>query len=230
MSFAPPLKDINQMTNGEMAAYGDDRKLMVTFSMEPVYQEFESKGGMLGGGMVNGIPVPGEMVPGKGRAIYKDMAFVEIVQPGSKSTFKRLVKLEDDEKGPSDPNRFPRQWGAFQNQQHQVSDGLPLEEWPPLGRAHIMAFKAAQIFTVEQLSNLPDSATQAIPVMDARKYRDMAAKYLEAAKGTAPVESLMQQMKAMQQQMEILQEQNAVLAANQKKTPGRKPGPTDEGE
>lgn len=228
MSFATPLKDINQMTNGEMASYGNDRKLIVRFTREPVYQEFESKGGIRGGGMINGVSIPGEMVEGAGHPVYKDVDFIEIIQPGGKSDSKRQVKLVDDEKGPADPNRFPAQWAAFKNQQHQVSDGLPLEMWAPLGKSQVLAFKAAGIFTVEQLSNLTDAASGAVNVMDARKYRDMAIKYFESAKTSAPVESLMRQMEQMQQDMEILRNQNEALAANQKKTPGRKPA--DQGE
>lgn len=228
MSFAPPLKDINQMANGEMASYGNDKKLIVRFTREPVYQEFESKGGIRGGGMINGVSIPGEMVEGAGHPVYKDMDFIEVIQPGGKSDSKRHVKLVDDEKGPSDPHRFPSQWTAFKNEQHQVADGLPLEQWPPLGKSQVLAFKAAGIFTVEQLSSLADSAAGAVNVMDARKYRDMAVKYFETAKGSAPVEALMRQMEQMQQDMEILRNNNELLAANQKKTPGRKP--VDQGE
>src|SRR5689334_21549852 len=99
MSFAPPVKSVNEMANGEMASYGDDRKLMVTFTREPVLMGFKSEQA--------------------GKPVYEDRDFITIVQPGAKSDMKRMVKLEDDEKGPADPHRFPRQWAAFQGQKVQ---------------------------------------------------------------------------------------------------------------
>jgi hypothetical protein len=203
MSFAPPVKDVNKMANGEAAMYGDDRKLIVTFSKEPVLQGYESEKA--------------------GRQIYKDMDYIVIITPGGKSDNRRVVKMADDERGPSDPHRFPIQWAQYQNEQHQVSDGLPLEQWPPLGKSHVFGFKAAQIFTVEQLSVLPDSALQAIPVMDARRYRDLAKTYLERADAGAPIAALTQENATLKQEMEIMRRQIEELAANQKMKPGRKP-------
>lgn len=210
MSFAPPIKDINQMTNGEMAAYGDDRKMMVTFTREATLMGYKSEQA--------------------GKPVYEDRDYITIVQPGAKSDMKRAVKLQDDEKGPSDLSRFPRQWAAFQGQKQQVSDGLPLENWPPIGMspAAIKGFKVADIHTVEQLSGIPDSATQAIPVMDARKWRDLAVKYLEDARGGAPLAAMAAELAILRQDMQLLQDQNAALAANQKKTPGRKPASEEE--
>jgi hypothetical protein len=212
MSFAPPVKDINQMSNGEMASYGSDLKLMVTFTREPMLMGFESEKA--------------------GKPVYEDRDYITIVQPGAKSDSKRAVKMEDDHHGPSDPNRFPRQWAAFKNQTLQVADGLPLENWPPIGMspAAIKGFKAADIFTVEQLSALPDSAVGGIPVMDARKWRDLAIKYQEQAAGGAPIAALTAENNALKQDMEIMRAQIAELAANQKQKPGRKPNNSDEGE
>lgn len=212
MSFAPPAKDVNQMSNGEMASYGSDLKLMVTFTREPYLMGFESEKA--------------------GRPVYRDQDYITIVQPGAKSDSKRLVKLESDQHGPSDPERFPRQWAAFKNQTHQVADGLPLENWPPIGMspAAIKGFKAADIHTVEQLHALPDSSIGGIPVMDCRKWRDLAIKYIEQAAGGAPIAALTAENATLRQDMEVMRQQIAVLAANQKKTPGRKPGTTDEGE
>lgn len=212
MSFAPPTKDINQMSNAEMASYGSDLKLMVTFTREPYLMGFASEKA--------------------GKPVYEDRDYITIVQPGAKSDSKRLVKLESDQHGPSDPERFPRQWNAFQGQKVQVSDGLPLENWPPIGMspAAVKGFKVADIHTVQQLAALPDAAMGGMPVMDARKWRDLAIKYEEAAAGGAPIAALTAELAIMRQDMEILRAQNAELAANQKKTPGRKPNNPDEGE
>ena len=212
MSFAAPVKDVNQMSNGEMASYGSDLKLMVTFTREPFLMGYESEKA--------------------GKPVYQDRDYITIVQPGAKSDSKRAVKLDSDQHGPSDPERFPRQWAAFKNQTHQVADGLPLENWPPIGMspAAVKGFKAADIHTVQQLAGLPDAAIGGIPVMDARKWRDLAVKYEEQAAGGAPIAALTAENNALKQDMEIMRAQIAELAANQKQKPGRKPNNSDEGE
>ena len=202
MSFAAPTH--MPTNNAEMAMYGDDRKLIVTFSKEPVHMTFKS-----------------EM---EGKPVYEDHDFITIITPGGKSDVKRPVKSVSDERGPSDNERFPRQWAAYQNQQAEVHDGQPLEMWAPLGKAHVMTLKAARIYTVEQLSQLPDTALQNIPIMDARKYRDMAIKYLEMAANGAPISKLTRENQDLREQMAVMQDQIAALAANQKKKPGRPPG------
>lgn len=206
MSFAAPTR--MPTNNAEMAQYGDDRKLMVNFVKEPVHMTAASEKA--------------------GKQIYEDHDFIIIISPGGKSDMKRPVKLQDDERGPSDPNRFPHAWAKFQNENHQAQDGLPLEQWAPLGKAHVIAFKGAQIWTVEQLANLPDTALQAVPVMDARKYRDLAITYLKQADGGAPLAALQTENATLKQDMEIMRAQIAELAANQKQKPGRKPA--DQGE
>lgn len=205
MSFAPPVKDVNQMSNGEMASYGTDRQLMVTFSREAKLMGFKSDQA--------------------GKPVFEDIDYITIVQPGAKSDLKREVKLEDDTNGPSDPSRFPRQWAAYQNQTKLVHDGLPIENWPPIGSspAAVKGFKAADIHTVEQLSALPDSAMGAIPVMDCRKWRDLSIRYMEQAQAGAPISKLASENAALKSDIEIMRGQIAELAANQKKTPGRKP-------
>lgn len=187
--------------NAEMAYYGDDRRLIVTFSKEPVHLTFKSEQ--------------------EGKPVYEDRDFVSIVCPGAKSDMKRQVKMVSDERGPSDLERFPRQWQAYQNQHAEVHDGMPLEMWAPLGKAQVLTLKAGRIFTVEQLSSLPDSSLGSIPIMDVRKYRDMALKYLEQAAGGAPISKLTRENEDLRQQMAIMSEQIAALAANQKKKPGR---------
>ncbi len=212
MSFAAPLKNVNQMANGEMAQYGDDRKTLVSFTREPKLMGFESEKA--------------------GKPVYQDCDYINIVVSPGKAESKRVVKLEDDQHGPSDPHRWPAQWAAFMGQQHQVSDGLPIENWPPIGMspAAIKGFKAADIHTVEILSGLSDANIGSIPVMDAKKWRDLAIKYIEQAQGGAPIAALTAENATLRQDMDVMRQQIEVLAANQKKTPGRKPGTTDEGE
>lgn len=216
--------------NGQMASYGDDAKLYVEFFTKPVYQEFASKGGETGDILENGNSRTTRIEPGAGYAIYKNIDYILIQQPGAKSNVIRQVKMVSDERGPSDLERFPRQWAAYQNQKTQVGDGLPLEEWPMMDKALALSFKSVKIHTVEQLSNLSDANMASVPVMDARKYRDMAVKYLERARGEAPITAMQSELELMKKQNEALQKQMADLLANQtKRGPGRPSKEADNG-
>jgi len=212
MSFAPEMKPVAQMRHGEMAQYGDDRGLIVRFFKQAVPNPFESEK--------------------QGKPVFEDRDFVTITSPGGKSDLTREVIKHQRDEVPPDTVRWARQWQQYVNEQVQTADGIPLDSWPPMGYAPavIKGFKAAEIFTMEQLSALPDSTLQSIPVMDARKWRDLAIKYVEQAKGGAPIAALQQENTQLKEQMAVMQEQINALAANQKKTPGRKPSQHDEGD
>ena len=203
MSFAP-AKVEQTGPNSYHVSHGDDRGLWVEFTMESIHQPFKSEK--------------------EGRPIFEDIPHIHIVTPGGKSDILRPVAMERVADRPSDPERFPKQWQAFQNQQEQVQSGTPLEQWPPLQKAQVLAFKGARIFTVEQLSALPDTGFASIPVMDVRKYRDMATKFLENAKDGSAITSLTAENEKLRSEMEALKEQFAELAASnkdEKRGPGR---------
>ena len=192
-----------------IASYGTDKGLIAEFYLEPVEQFFD---GVDENGA--GIPVT--------RKTYKDVAMVHIFAPGNKSDIRRPVKMVDDERGPSDINRFPRQWQAFQSQQDQVSVGMPLEQWAQLSKAEVMEWKASRIHTVEQVANVPDTLAQNLP-LNFRTVRAKAKAWLDAASGDGS------KMAAMVSEVEILKADNAMLkqqiaelAAQQtKRGPGR---------
>lgn len=146
--------------NGQMARYGDDNSLHVTFYKETVYQEAASAA--------------------EGHPVYKDFDYVHIVLAGGKSEIRRPVKLIDDAQHPADPRRFPSAWAHFQNINTTAHDGFPLEQCPFLPKAEIMGLKAGGVLSVEQLANIPDSVLHNFG-MNARKWRDMAIAYLDRA-------------------------------------------------
>lgn len=132
------------MGSGEVrnVSFGDDSKTFVEFYLHAEYQEFQSQ--------QSGFPS------------YKDVVYVLIQNPGSRDNLRRRAKLETDISGPSDKIRFPRQWQAFENQQEQVQEGLPLTEWPFLTKAEALNFKGRGIHTVEALSQLSDMQCQGL--------------------------------------------------------------------
>lgn len=203
MSFAP-AKVEQTGQNSYHVSHGDDRGLWVEFTTEAIHQPFESEQ--------------------QGRPVFKNVPFIHIVTPGGKSDIVRPVRMTQENGAPSDPERFPRQWQAFQNQQEQVQDGTPLEQWPPLNKAQVLELKGCRIFTLEQLAALSDNAFQNVRLMDVRKYRDMAIKYLANAKDGSAVSALTAENEKLKGDLEALKAQFAEFSAAQteaKRGPGR---------
>ena len=188
--------------NISMASYGSDKGLWVEFSNEPIEQTFLSEQ--------------------QGRKIYKDVPHIRITTPGNKSDLFRPVILERRGDVPSDPERFPKQWAAFQSAQQQVNDGMPLEQWAVLSKSEVLEWKACKVHTVEQIANLPDNAQQNFP-MNFRKVREKAKAWLATASGDhAVVSSLQAENETLKADVADLKRQIAELAAAQtKRGPGR---------
>ncbi|AIV65800.1 hypothetical protein [Burkholderia pseudomallei] len=196
MDFATP--HIHQQGNQLHVSHGDDSGLFVEFSLEPIHQEAESEK--------------------QGRPIYKDVPHIRIHFAGDRTKMIfRPVKMQDDQQGPSDPRRFPRQWAAFQEQRSQVQEGMPLEHWPPLSRSEVLSMKAMHIHTVEQLAAMTDSN---LSWLGARELRDKAAAWLKNAEGgketvrlTAENEQLRADLDAQKAQTRELAERLDALMA-----------------
>jgi hypothetical protein len=176
------------------AQYGDDRGLFVEFFEDAKYQEFESLK--------------------QGKPVYKNVAMIKMFTPGNKTDVVREVKMEDDERSPSDPHRFPKQWERFKAQTEQVADGMPLEQWAFLKKAQIMDLKARSVHTVEQLATLPDAAFHNFS-MGIREMRDKALSFLNASTGTAENSRLQAENDRMKADIEAMKQQLLDLAKTQ---------------
>ncbi|UJH75049.1 chromosome partitioning protein ParA (plasmid) [Burkholderia cenocepacia] len=188
MDFATP--HIHQQGNSLHVSHGDDSGLFVEFSLEPIHQEAESEK--------------------QGRPIYKDVAHIRIHFAGDRTKMIfRPVKMEDDQQGPSDPRRFPRQWAAFQEQRSQVQEGTPLEQWPPLSRSEVMSMKAMHIHTVEQLAAMADSN---LSWLGARELREKAIAWLKNAEGGKEVVRLTAENEQLRADLDAQREQTKELA------------------
>ncbi len=174
-----------------MATHGSDAGLYVEFSMRPVHMPFKSEQA--------------------GRPIFEDQAYITIRFPGDKTkTVERPVILEDTDRAPSDPARFPRHWAAFQAQESQVSEGMPITEWPPLTKSQAQELKAINIHTVEQLAHMPDSGCN---WMGARELRKKAIAWLDFAAGHSKESALQAVIDSQQAQIEALRKQVEDIAA-----------------
>lgn len=198
--------NIVKQGNNVYVQHGNDSGLYVEFSMEAVQNEEKSQA--------------------EGRPIFEEKEYITIRIAGdTKTVRKRPVQLEWSGDTPPDNERWPRQYQAFKNQQKQVIEGTPLEQWPLMNKADVLSIKSLNIYTVEQLAGIGDNA---LTWIGARMWRDKALAYLEEAKKGAGVaklqaenENLKLQMEALQNQMKALLEAKPELAEKKRGRPAK---------
>jgi hypothetical protein len=145
----------------------------------------------------------------EGRPIFDECEMVEVRIPGDK-LFVFVSPVEDHHK-----ERWPAQYEAFQRGEARAASGTPLEHWtaPTMTRGRVAELKAANILSVEELSNVPDNALPRLGV-GARELRDQARAYLAQAKDGAATAAQAAENAALKAQMAALQEQMAQLLTN----------------
>lgn len=191
MDLASPT--ITKSGNSYSVHHGEDKDLYVEFENIPVPQTAASEEA--------------------GRPIYKDVPHIKIMFPGDRTKqICRPIKVKDDSQGPSDANRFPRQWAAFQSQELSVQDGTPLEQWPMVTKSQVLEFKSMHVHTVDSLASLSDLAVQNLG-MGVLDLREKAKAWLSKATDGAEVSRLVAQTRDQAQQIELLQRQMADLHA-----------------
>ena len=132
----------------------------------------------------------------QGRPIYRDREYVEIIVPGDKTT-SVFRPVRDLDKG-----RFARQYQAFKSNEVQTNFGTPLEAWPGITRAQCEELKFFKIYTVEQLSGMPDSIASRF--MGMNQLRTRAKDFLEASKGTVQLEQFRKAIEDRDSELEVL--------------------------
>lgn len=182
---------IQKQGNSVHVSHGDDSGLYVEFHMESVFQSFLSEK--------------------EGRQIYKDVPCITIHTLGSNlNRLTRPVREQPEGNQPSDPQRFPHQWADFQAQREHVSVGMPLTEWPALGKSQILELKTKHIHTVEQLAAVSDINLGGLG-LGAREIREKAKLWLSQATDGKEIMKMMNENKAMKEEMTILKQQMATL-------------------
>jgi len=125
----------------------------------------------------------------QGRPIFDEAIYVEVITPGSQSSIPVFeVKRIYHESAGIDPTtseqykQYKKFVDAFESDESAggAMTGTPLKEWPELSRSMIAALRAQQIYTVEALAGLPDTA---LPLVgpDGRTWRSKAQAYLDFA-------------------------------------------------
>jgi hypothetical protein len=144
------------------------------------------------------MPYKSEM---ENRPVYEDHEFLRIITGASNGKNIRCRPVTDD-----DRRRFAYQYEQFKSGLEQRGTGLPLEEWAPLSRAQVLELKAIKIYTVEQLSEIPDSGLAGMG-MGARDLREKARRFVTSATSGAPLEALARENKDLKAELDVLREQ-----------------------
>lgn len=182
-----------------VAVFGKDEGLLVKFFKHPVLSRFEST--------ERGVP------------IHTDVVMIEVINPGEKDPV-RVIKTREHE------FRFARQWEAFtKGQSQEAQSGTPLDHLFPNEPSTVLSLKAFNIFSVQQLASLHDTAINNIPM--GRTLVDRAKAYLGTAEGGAQFHQMEKTIADQRREMDDLRERmNALqtkIAASQDKPRG-KPG------
>jgi hypothetical protein len=175
-----------------VALFGADERLLVRFYRHAELSQHKSKM--------------------EGRPVYDDVEMVSVINPGEKEEVKVLA---------SDwhRRRFARQYEAFQKGIEQAQTGTPLDLLFPAEPSTILALKQNNVFTVEQLTSISDTAMNNIPM--GRTLSDRAKAYLQTSRGG----QAFHQMEEMKNQIQQLQAQLAeAQAASQPDPERRRPG------
>lgn len=169
--------------NNYAVVHGDDNQCFVEFEMVPVQNTKRTE--------KEGCPQ------------FDDVPFVKIMFPGDKT--KVVFKKATDEH----KTRFPKQWEAFQRQEKQSQQGYPLEQWPILTKSEVATLKALNIFTVEALANLPDTA---LTFLGGRVYREKAQATLAKAKDEGAILAVKAENEALKAEIDALKQQVKEIA------------------
>lgn len=188
---------IKKQGNNYQVSYGDDSAVFAEFFKDAIIDNQKSQE--------------------QGRPVYRNVDMLRIMFPGDNTKeVVRIVRMEPSGNQPSDPDRFPKQWAAFQNSIEQVQDGTPIEQWPPISKAQALELKAMKIHTVEQLAAVTDTN---LKWMGARQLRDNARAWLNEAESGAETIKLRNQIEEMRLQIEALTNQKIGFTTSQKPEP-----------
>lgn len=169
--------------NNLRVMYGDDKGLLVEFKDDAVYQQAQSDR--------------------EGRAIYKEVTFIDITIPGDKT--KHPYRPATD----ADKRRFPQQWAAYEAGAKAVAVGTPILEWTYLSKSQALELKHLGFATVDLLADASDM--QLSNLASGNLLRKQAQEFLKSAKDTSAQTKLVAENEQLKNLLEALKTQNQAL-------------------
>ena len=146
-----------------------------------------------------------------GPPVYYTGHFVRVVVAGSKGNegpiYEMARKLDDGWKlnGENAARRFQRPYEDWKAGRVSADAGTPLEQWPLMDVAMVAAFKAANVFTVQQLATLSDGLLDTAIRRGGREWRAKALAWLDEAKQAAGDVEARAQIARQQEKIEQLE-------------------------
>lgn len=200
------MQDVNPLgyTPDGAAIFGRDDQLAVRFYTHAELSQYKS--------MKDNLP------------IHDDVIMVEVIQPGEKDPVRVLA----DE---FHKRRFPKQWAAFQAGVEQTQSGTPLDLLFPAQPSTVLQLKTFNVYTIQQLAGLSDSAMNNIPM--GRTLADRAKAYLATAAGGKNFHAVQNEMQKQLDEMRALLMEKGItppeskplnIEAPQAEAPRRGPG------
>lgn len=146
------------------------------------------------------LPILDELkTKAEGRPIYTEIEMVEVLTPGSKDVLHR--KVNDMDKA-----RFKEKYDAFASMAQQQVTGTPLNQFPFISASDRKELEYFNVFTGEQLINMPDGNIDRVGVNG----RDLIKKvkaYMDMAKDTAVVSRMTEENEHLKQEMALIKQQ-----------------------
>ncbi|OHV23847.1 hypothetical protein EOS93_28165 [Rhizobium sp. RMa-01] len=166
----------------------DNTGIYASFSLEPVEQTF--------------------LTEKEGRPIFADKEFVRIFIAGDKHT-EVYREVTDNDK-----QRFADAYKRFKEgaEAREQLTGTPLAQWPYLKPSQIKEMEAVNIYTVEQLAALSDTAKQKIG-MGANELTAAARAYLATAENSSAASAFAAENERLKDEVTRLQEQMKEMAS-----------------
>lgn len=169
--------------NGTQVTYGDDKGLLVEFVDDAVYQPYESER--------------------EGRAIYKNVPFLQIIYPGDKT--KKTYRPATE----ADKMRFKAQWDFFKDGSLAGEQGTPITQWNYLSKSQAMELKHMGFWTVELVANASDQAIGSF--MGGMLLRKQAQAFLAETKGDSKITSLVAENEKLKEDMKVMTDTIAAM-------------------
>lgn len=165
----------------------------------------------------------------------RDVAFVIVMQPGSKDTFEQnaeqwlahIAKCTEDGSYPAEwSDHFHREYAKWQAGMETGELGMPIREWPSLSKAQAENLIAIGVRTIEDAAAMNEQAMQR-GGMGSREIKNKAIAYLEsreANKAAEMITALRAESAGKDARIDSLEKRVAELASMVEATSGRKRG------
>jgi len=146
------------------------------------------------------LPVEDEVATrDSGIAKFRDVEMIEILTPGDRDTIHRKVKDEDK-------LRFRQQYERFKESNSNELQGTLLNQFPFISSSRRKELEYLNIFTGEQLINMPDGNIDKIGIGGRELIKKVKA-FMEQAKDSAITIALAEKNERLERELELMKQQ-----------------------